>query len=601
MFDAMRRNTKLIMWITTAAFVLLIFLAWGAEYQGFGGSKGRQAGVIGRVNSDPIHGMVYQDRINQARANVAQQGQSIDEAMEVQIRDQAWNQLIQEILVDQQIRARGIKVSDKEIIEAIRTQPLPQIMQLPEFQTDGRFDYSKYAAALSDPNRDWVQLESYYRMDLPKQKLQQLVVSSVKVSDADIRRQFEADNLKAKVAFVHVPATRFQVDQAGLEETAIAAYYDSHKDDYRLDRQAWIRSVRIEKKPTAADSMAARETIEQAAKEARDGEAWDLLVSAYSEAPMQLRGGAQGTYMTRTQFSAPAVRDAAFSLPVGQVSGIITESNGFHLIKVEDRRMNNEQEEVKISDIFIPIVLSGDTLVEYRDKAYTIMTASNEAGNDLNAGAGREGLTPTETGPFGRKSFVPRVGQIAGFMDWVFNSPQGKISIMEAPDAWYVVQVSRLREAGVIPLEEIKDRVRSDYANSLQVEQAKAHAERILAMARGTSLEAAARGDSLATFDTTDEFSRRGFARGLGNDPAVLARVFNGDTGLVPGVITTKRGAYLLDILSRSAPDESQFATQKDGIRRQIFQRRRGEVVNRWIEELRAQAKIEDYRGEGEL
>lgn len=601
MFDAMRRNTKLIMWITTAAFVLLIFLAWGAEYQGFGGGGGRQAGVIGRINSDPIYGMVYQDRINQARANVMQQGQSIDEAMEVQIRDQAWNTLIQEILVDQQIRARKITVSDREIVEAIRTQPLPQIMQLPEFQTDGRFDYAKYASALNDPSRDWVQLENYYRADLPKQKLQQLVVSSVKVSEADIRRQFEADNIKAKVAFVHVPATRFQVDQAGLDESAMRSYYEAHTDDYRLDRQAWIRSVRIEKRPTAADSMAARETIEQAAREARDGEDWNLLVSAYSEAPMQLRGGDQGAYMTRTQFSAPLVREAAFSLPVGEVSGIITESNGYHIIKVEDRRMNGDQEEVKISDIFIPVVLSGDTLVEYRDKAYTIMTASNEAGQDLNAGASREGLTPTETGPFGRKSFVPRIGQIAGFMDWVFNAPAGKIAMMEAPDAWYVIQASRFREAGVIPFDEIKDRVRADYANSLQVEQAKEHAERILAMAKGSTLEQAARGDSLATFDTTDEFSRRGFARGLGNDPAVLARVFNGDLGLVPQVIATKRGAYVLDILTRTQADESQLANQRDGIRRQIFQRRRGEVVNRWIEELRAAAKIEDYRGEGEL
>jgi hypothetical protein len=36
-------------------------------------------------------------------------------------------------------------------------------------------------------------------------------------------------------------------------------------------------------------------------------------------------------------------------------------------------------------------------------------------------------------------------------------------------------------------------------------------------------------------------------------------------------------------------------------MRRQIFQRRRGEVVNRWIEDLRAHASIEDFRGDNEL
>jgi peptidyl-prolyl cis-trans isomerase D len=224
MFETMRRNTKLIMWITTGAFVLLIFLAWGAEYQGFGrGSKGKTAGVIGRVNGDPITQMIYSDRINNMRVSIQQQGQSIDEATEVQIRNQAWDQLIQEMIVNQQIRKRGITVSDKEIVEAIKTQPLPQVMQSPDFQTNGQFDYNKYIQALADPNRDWTVLESYYRADLPKQKLQSLVVSSIKVGDAELKREFQASNTKAKVAYAFVPATKFKVDPAGLSDSAIRA------------------------------------------------------------------------------------------------------------------------------------------------------------------------------------------------------------------------------------------------------------------------------------------------------------------------------------------------------------------------------------------
>jgi hypothetical protein len=80
-----------------------------------------------------------------------------------------------------------------------------------------------------------------------------------------------------------------------------------------------------------------------------------------------------------------------------------------------------------------------------------------------------------------------------------------------------------------------------------------------------------------------------------------MARIFSDPIGLVPQVVTTKRGAYVLEILSRTEADESQFASQRDAMRRQIFQRRRGEVVNRWIEDLRAHASIEDFRGDNEL
>jgi peptidyl-prolyl cis-trans isomerase D len=509
MFETMRRNTKLIMWITTGSFVLLIFLAWGAEYQGFGrGSKGQTAGVIGRVNGDPITQMAYSERINNMRVNVQQQGQSIDEATEVQIRNQVWDQLIQETLVNQEIRKRGITVSDKEIVEAIKTQPLPQVMQSPDFQTNGQFDYTKYIQALADPNRDWTVLESYYRSDLPKQKLQSLVVSSIKVGDAELKREFLASNAKAKVSYAFVPASKFKIDPAGLSETDMRVYYDSHKDDFRTDAQAWVKSVRIEKRPTAADTLAARDLIDQANKDVQKGDDFAELVSAYTEAPPQLRGGPQGSYMSKDQFQTPKVSDAAFGMAVGQVSGVIQDNNGFHIIKVEDRRMNAEKEEVKIADIYIPIAISGESIQSFMDKATTLARSVTEEKGDLAAAAQAEGLTASDLGPFGRKNFVPRVGQLAGFMDWSFNAPSGKVNLMEAPDAIYVLQMVKRRPAGLQPFEEIKDRVRTDYANSLQVDQAKTAAANVLSMVKGgTPLQVAAKGDPEVTFDTTDEFS----------------------------------------------------------------------------------------------
>jgi hypothetical protein len=33
MFDQMRKNTKIVLWITVIAFIALIFLAWGANFQ----------------------------------------------------------------------------------------------------------------------------------------------------------------------------------------------------------------------------------------------------------------------------------------------------------------------------------------------------------------------------------------------------------------------------------------------------------------------------------------------------------------------------------------------------------------------------------------
>jgi len=598
MFETMRRNTKVIMWITTASFLLLIFLAWGAEYS-LGGKGKRAAGMIGSINGDPIRATAYQDAINQIRSNMQAQGQSIDDAADVQIRDQAWNSLVQQMLIDQEVRRRDITVSDKEIVEAIRMQPMQQVMQSPDLQTDGKFDYNKYLQALADPNRDWTPLEAYYRADLPKQKIQQMVLSSVKVTDAEVKRQFDQDNAKAKVAYVSVPAASYKVDPQTVDEASMRSYYDAHKDDYRSDAQATVQYVRIEKKPTISDSTAAQDLINQAVKELKDGEDFSTLVSTYSEAPIQLRGGEQGIYITQDQLNTPKLREAVFALPVGGVSDIITEANGFHLVKVEDRRANGEKQEVKIADIFIPVSLSPETITGYRDKAEGILNGAREEQGNLAGAAQKEGMEVASAGPYGRKSFVPRLGQISGFMDWSFNAAVGKLTLMESPDGLYTIRLASRRPAGIPPYSEILERVRNDAALQMQDDQAKQQAETILAAVRaGTPIEQASKSVTGATYGTTDEITRHSFARDLGNDPAVMARVFADPIGLIPQVIGTKRGAYVIQILTRTEPDESQFAAQKDQIRRQLTQRRRADIVSRWMDDLRAKAKIEDYRSD---
>jgi parvulin-like peptidyl-prolyl isomerase len=172
---------------------------------------------------------------------------------------------------------------------------------------------------------------------------------------------------------------------------------------------------------------------------------------------------------------------------------------------------------------------------------------------------------------------------------------------MESSDSWYVVRLTRRRPAGLAPFEEVRDRVKGDAAVAQQAEQAKQGAETILNSVRaGSSFEDAAKLVTGATSGVTDEFARRGFVRGLGNDPIVMDQVFTAPPGLLPSAITTKRGAYVLQILSRTAADESAFATQRESIRQSLIQRQRRRSRT-LTDGLRTQAKIEDFRFESQI
>ena len=105
--------------------------------------------------------------------------------------DQAFEQLVTEILLQQEYKKRGIKVTDAEIIQAAQFSPPPELIQNPELQTDGQFDIAKYQRLLKSSaarqNGLLVQLENYYRNEIPRAKLYDQIAGDVFISGKDVR------------------------------------------------------------------------------------------------------------------------------------------------------------------------------------------------------------------------------------------------------------------------------------------------------------------------------------------------------------------------------------------------------------------------------
>jgi parvulin-like peptidyl-prolyl isomerase len=75
----------------------------------------------------------------------------------------------------------------------------------------------------------------------------------------------------------------------------------------------------------------ARTEIEDLAKQIGDGADFAELARTHSDCPSGRKGGDLGTF-GRGQM-VPAFENAAFSMDVGQVSGVIETEFGYHLIK----------------------------------------------------------------------------------------------------------------------------------------------------------------------------------------------------------------------------------------------------------------------------
>ena len=243
MFDELRRSSKTLMWFVMISFVALIFLAWGADFQlGSGGGPAR-AGEIGRVNGESIPAQKYQQIVESTVASLQQQGQQLNEQTAALIRNQAWENLVQETILRQEAEKQGLTVTDQEVAHAVLNQPLPELQQHPAFQTDGRFDLAKYQATLRSQSFDTRGLEQQYRYSLPMQKLQQRVLGAVVVSDAELWEEFRLRNEQAKVEYLLVNAGNFEVNASGIPADRLQSHYQEHQKEYEIPPQAIVEYV----------------------------------------------------------------------------------------------------------------------------------------------------------------------------------------------------------------------------------------------------------------------------------------------------------------------------------------------------------------------
>jgi parvulin-like peptidyl-prolyl isomerase len=136
-----------------------------------------------------------------------------------------------------------------------------------------------------------------------------------------------------------VSATKY-AHSVGARESAVSdqevhRFYLDNPEKFRRAQQVRARQIfiKVAAPGTDAERAASRGRAEQLLKAARAGEDFDQLARLHSEAPTRQWGGAMEPF-ARGQVARP-VEDAAFALAAGQISGLVSTPEGFHILKVE--------------------------------------------------------------------------------------------------------------------------------------------------------------------------------------------------------------------------------------------------------------------------
>ena len=251
MLGTFRKFTKVVIWVVVVAFVGTIIFAWGMEVT----RSKSQRNIIGTIDGKDIDYRLYQpyyDRLYQDQQ--ARSEAELDNNAMRMLRRQAWENLVGEYLINREIQKRKIHETDEELVSYLRYQPPADLQQNSAFQTEGKFDYQKYMQAMADPTPQavqfWASVEAAYRPELRILKLQRQIVSTVRVTDDDIRDYYLDKQEKAKAQIIDVSVLKFSQPGPEVSESDIRSYYDSHKEDYKVKDPGSLDYVLFSKDPT---------------------------------------------------------------------------------------------------------------------------------------------------------------------------------------------------------------------------------------------------------------------------------------------------------------------------------------------------------------
>ena len=596
-----RVKQKAIIWSFLGVFILSLSiggLVGGANIidEIFGSNLSGNA--VGAVNRDRISIEELSQAIaQQSEAARRQYGELTDRLLE-QAEEQAWQGLIAGRIIRAELDRLNLGTDGREIGHILDNYP-PTVLQASEiFQTDGQFDADKYYQIRNDPQAlDWGQIVLYLADVVPNEKLSQLVRAAAFVSEEEVKEAWANKNVRATIDYIYV--SNLKIDLAGqpVTEQEIQARYRKNRDVYRVPERRILEYVTWPKQPTAADTQATYEDALDLLNRAKAGESFGELATTYSTDPGSGTQEGDLGWFERERMVAPFA-EAAFSAQVGDIVGPVMTRFGYHVIQVRDRKTEDGKEQVLASHILLEIELTALSLNSLRSDA-NIFTF-DALDSSFAIASRRQNLTSTLSSPLdARATILPLpVGRLASAVRFAFDAEEGEISdVMESGEAFIVARLARIQRKGIQPLEE----VRVGIERKLQQEMAAGQVELVMANIQSqldqditwADIASAVPESDVRMLQTT---TLDGSFPQVGRSATLMGLLRGLEPDELSGIVPLERGQIIVRLISRTEPDWTLYAAEREEEHRKLLERRMNGAWAQWLQDMIEAADIIDNR-----
>lgn len=595
----MRENTHIILFFLLIMFLLSMTiggLVGGADITHL---FSRRPDTILSVNGESVAIKEYTDRRQQYFDYYRQQNKKEPQGYELQqLEDEIWESFVREMLLQQFAQKANISVTPDEIRYYIFDDPSIYSQAYPYFRDkDGKFDLKTYQSVINDER--YLPLLNQYEQDLkrmiPSDKINQEIGYSIFITDEEVKQEYIKRNQKIQVKYIAFNPTDYKVEDSAISQQETEAYYNEHKENYKEDETRKIQYVLFDVVPTASDTGDALFQIEMLMDSLKQGIDFAYLAETYSDDPGSAQKGGDLGYFARGVMVKP-FEDAAFGANIGDLVGPVITQHGIHIIKIEDKKVEDGKEEVQARHILLKINPSRNTYETSRDNANNFVEVAKKEG--FNATALTERIKVDTTNFFGKGGVIPGLGIQKIMVDEIFHAKVGKTSrVHYIENRGYVVyQLTEIKKERIKPLTEVEQLVKNSVRREKQKKLAEQAAQQFRAkIPAPPDFETLAEQDSLNVVET-EMFALSGYGRNVVQDANFKGAAFGLEVDEVSSVVPGMRGAYIIKMVEKQDFDATDFNSQKESLRNELLQQKQRAAYTNWYDNFKKQAKIKDYR-----
>jgi peptidyl-prolyl cis-trans isomerase D len=409
---------------------------------------------VGSINGKDISFEDFRVKVS----NVEKSGQGMTST---QAANRVWDQEVSIALLSAEFEKLGIRVGEKHIMEALKADQ--NIGQNPMFlNAAGVFDEAKFKEYFkSNPEQEQMikDREKDAALNAKFQIYNALVKSGIYTTESEGKLKYEMEANKANFDYVSVLFSTIKDSDVKVSDAEITEYMKKNEKKFKAEESRELEYVLIEDKASVEDENEVKTTINSLLsgrveynkatgkndtlpgfKGATDNMEF---VNANSDIPYD------STYVAKKDLPAESA-EQLFNLPQGEVYGPYMFGQYYCISKSLGRKAgaNAKASHILISyeGTQVPNKKEKRTKEEAKAKAemFLAQAQANPSSFMMLALMNSDDSSAQQGGDLG---YFGQGQMVKPFNDFVFNSPIGKIGMVETPFGFHIINVTDKQDA----------------------------------------------------------------------------------------------------------------------------------------------------------